>query len=53
LLTASGVRNRKRKASLEDSPLLPEAPNIKESPERRSPGESHEKTVEMGEELNV
>jgi len=53
LLTASGARNRKRKASLEDSPLLPEAPDIKESSERRSPGESREKTVEMGEELNV
>lgn len=34
-------------------PLLSEAPDIKESPEKGSPGESREKTLEMGEELNV
>ncbi|XP_062169363.1 uncharacterized protein LOC133875291 [Alnus glutinosa] len=49
--------NRKRKASPEEKvvtlPLLPEAPDRKDSPERGSPGESREKTVEMGEELNV
>jgi hypothetical protein len=49
--------NRKRKASPEEKvvtlPLLPEAPDRRDSPERGSPGENREKTEEMGEELNV
>ncbi|XP_059443616.1 uncharacterized protein LOC132175631 [Corylus avellana] len=48
--------NRKRKASPEEKvvtlPLLPEAPDRRESPERVSPGEKLDKKVEMREELN-
>lgn len=49
--------NRKRKASPGEKvvtlPLLPEAPDRKDSPESGSPGESRDKTEEMREELNV